>query len=260
LGKGEADLERRQEEEQEKEANIARVTGFPVKNLELYERALRHSSLARLPGNRHLQSNERLEFLGDAVLGLATAEYLYDQFSDKDEGFLTRVRAKLVNKKALAEYAETIGVQPLLEMSKDMERAGGRVNPSLLANAFEALLGAVYLDHGYPVARTFVVNTIVRSVDLHEKASRRENYKSLLLEFAQARGWPQPQYRVVDEHGPGHERVFHVEVIIGSLAYGTGKGKSKKSAEQRAARSALRNLEESGPAGPNGDSRVAMTG
>jgi ribonuclease-3 len=240
----------------ERASAISSVTGLPVVRLELYERALRHSSLARLPGNRHLESNERLEFLGDAVLGLAVAEHLFHKFPDRDEGFLTRVRSKLVNKKALAHYAEKLGLQPLLAMSSDMERAGGRLNPSLLANAFEALLGAIYLDHGYSAARGFVLETLARSVDVEKKASQRENYKSLLLEYAQARGWPQPQYRVVDEAGPGHERVFEVEVLIGARVYGEGKGKSKKSAEQRAARAALRDLEDA--AQDSGSERSAV--
>jgi ribonuclease III len=219
------------------------VTGLPVDRLELYELALRHSSLVRHKKNRHLKSNERLEFLGDAVLGLAAAEYVYERFPDKNEGFLTRLRAKLVNKRALARYAETITLQPLIEMSDDMDRAGGRLNPSMLANAFEALLGALYLDHGYIAARQFVLATIARTVNVNELAERRENYKSLLLEYAQARRWAQPTYRVLSEHGPGHQREFLVEVVIGDESYGTGQGRSKKTAEQRAAKSALKYLE-----------------
>ena len=212
-------------------------------NTELYERAVRHSSLVRHEADSELKSNERLEFLGDAVLGLAAAELLFERFPDKNEGFLTRMRAKLVNRKALAGYAESIGLPDVLEMSADMDRAGGRLNPSLLANAFEALLGAVYLDHGYVAANGFVLKTMRHTVDLDRLAKTRENYKSLLLEFVQARGWPQPQYRVLAEEGPGHARTFLVEVVIGNEGYGTGKGRSKKSAEQRAARRALKDLE-----------------
>lgn len=228
---------------EDRKERISQVTGLPVNRFELYERALRHSSLVRHKKNRHLKSNERLEFLGDAVLGLAAAEYVYERFPDKNEGFLTRLRAKLVNKRALAEYAETISLHELLEMSEDMDRAGGRLNPSMLANAFEALLGALYLDHGYISARQFILATIARSVDISELAERRENYKSLLLEYAQARRWPQPTYRVLSEQGPGHQREFLVEVNIGDESHGTGQGRSKKTAEQRAAKSALKYLE-----------------
>ncbi|HLE56386.1 MAG TPA: ribonuclease III [Rhodothermia bacterium] len=228
---------------EDRKERISQVTGLPVNRFELYELALRHSSLVRHKKNRHLKSNERLEFLGDAVLGLAAAEYVYERFPDKNEGFLTRLRAKLVNKRALADYADTILMQDLLEMSEDMDRAGGRLNPSMLANAFEALLGALYLDHGYIPARQFVLATIARTVNLNELAERRENYKSLLLEYAQARRWPQPTYQVLSEQGPGHQREFLVEVIIGSETYGTGQGRSKKTAEQRAAKSALKYME-----------------
>ena len=228
---------------EDRKERISQVTGLPVNRFELYELALRHSSLVRHKKNRHLKSNERLEFLGDAVLGLAAAEYVYERFPDKNEGFLTRLRAKLVNKRALADYADTILMQDLLEMSEDMDRAGGRLNPSMLANAFEALLGALYLDHGYIPARQFVLATIARTVNLNELAERRENYKSLLLEHAQARRWPQPTYHVLSEQGPGHQREFLVEVLIGGEAHGIGQGRSKKTAEQRAAKSALKYME-----------------
>jgi ribonuclease-3 len=244
---------------QDKREEISRVTGIPVKNLELYECALRHASVIRHRRNKHLESNERLEFLGDAVLGLAAAEYLYERFPAKNEGFLTRVRAKLVNKSALAGYADTIKIQPLIEMSDDMDRAGGRLNPSMLANSFEALLGAIYLDHGYIAARQFVLATIARAVNLEELAERRENFKSLLLEFVQARGWPQPQYRVLAEDGPGHQRTFLVEVVIGNEPYGSGRGKNKKAAEQHAARAALGYLQKSAKEESKGG-QVAMTG
>jgi len=213
--------------------------------------------LVRHRRHRHLQSNERLEFLGDAVLGLAVADYVYERFPNKNEGFLTRLRAKLVNKNALAQYAETTRIQPLLEMSEDMDRAGGRLNASMLANAFEALLGAVYLDHGYIAARTFVLATIAQTMDLDELAERRENFKSLLLEYVQARGWPQPQYRVLAEDGPGHQRTFLVEVVIGTEPYGSGRGKNKKEAEQRAAKASLRYLEASKK---EQEERVALVG
>ena len=243
----------------DRRAKFSVVTGLPVDQVELYERAVTHASLVRHDQDSELRSNERLEFLGDAVLGMAAAEFLFERFPDKNEGFMTRMRAKLVNRKALAGYAESIRIQPLLEMSADMDRAGGRLNPSLLANAFEALLGAIYLDQGWPAARQFVLETMDQNVDLETLVQTRENYKSLLLEYVQARGRQQPQYRVVDEEGPGHQKKFLVEVLIGSKQYGTGQGRSKKSAEQRAARAALRKLEESQSSDSDSGS-VALTG
>jgi ribonuclease-3 len=190
---------------------------------------------------------------------MAAAEFLFERFPEKNEGFLTRVRAKIVNKKALTQYAGKVGLQHLIEMSEDMDRAGGRLNPSLLANAYEALIGAIYLDHGYAAARGFVLRTLQETFNLDELAHRRENFKSLLLEYAQARGWPQPQYQVLSEEGPGHRRVFAVEVLIGSEAHGRGRGRSKKSAEQSAARAALRSLESEGREDSD-ENGVALTG
>ncbi len=218
---------------------IQALTHAPVNDLGLYERALRHRSLLRNQPHPYQRSNERLEFLGDAVLGMAVAEYLFHRYPEQDEGFLTRIRAKLVSGKALARYAKAIDLNALILMSEDMERAQGRQNPSILANAFEAVLGALYLDQGLQAARRFTLSTIETHVDLDDLITRRENYKSLLLEYVQGRGWDQPYYRVLSEHGPSHAREFKVEVILNNRPQGRGSGSSKKKAEQRAAREAL---------------------
>jgi ribonuclease-3 len=208
----------------------------------MYRRALRHASTVRHDRTLRLQSNERLEFLGDAVLGMVVAELLYRHFPNKEEGFLTRMRAKIVNKRSLAEYAFAAGLSPLLEMSDEMARAGGHVNESVLADAFEAITGALYLDRGYEDARAFVLRTIEENVDLKALARRRQNYKSMLLEHAQAERWGQPIYAVIAEEGPGHKKQFTVVVEIDGRALGEGRGTSKKSAEQAAASAALEQL------------------
>ncbi len=192
-----------------------------------------------------LKSNERLEFLGDAVLGFITAEHLFSRFPDKDEGFLTRLRAKLVNGKALAQCAERINLGSLILMSKNMDQERGRQNRTILADAFEALVGAIYLDQGLDIARIFIHRTMLEQVDLLELAHQYDNYKSLLLEFAQARGWPQPQYRVVVEEGPSHAKTFTVDAVLKGEPKGRGQGNSKKLAEQRAAKEALIRLQKS---------------
>lgn len=215
------------------------LLGMPVGEMKLYEQALLHRSVLRGDPDSHLHSNERLEFLGDSVLGFIVAEHLYRRFPDRDEGFLTRVRAKLVNGEALAEFASALGLGPLILLSDNMDQSGGRENPTILADAFEALVGALYLDQGEEAARTFIEGKILKEIDLEDLALQRDNYKSLLLEHVQALGWPQPQYRVANEEGPSHEKTFTVEVILRGEPYGRGRARSKKKAEQEAAGEAL---------------------
>lgn len=219
------------------------LTGLPVQNVPLYEQALTHRSLFRGEPGSYLYSNERLEFLGDAVLGFVVAAYLYERFPDRDEGFLTRLRAKLVNQEALAKAARSLQLGAYLRLSEDVQHVGGQDNPSILADAFEALIGALYLDLGLEAARAFVERVLLASYDLEALARRSDNYKSLLLEFAQARGWPQPRYQVVAEEGPSHARTFIVEAWIGDRQLGRGIARSKKLAEQQAARATLAYLQ-----------------
>lgn len=223
---------------------IELLVGTPIANLEYYQQALMHRSMLRGEPQSHLKSNERLEFLGDAVLGFVTAEHLYKRFPDCDEGFLTRVRAKIVNGQALARFAVRLNLGPLILLSENMDQSGGRDNPTILADAFEAVIGALYLDLGEEAARVFIQEKILKEIDLEDLADQRDNYKSLLLEHAQSLGWPQPQYRVTDEEGPSHEKTFTVEVILNGDAYGRGVARNKKKAEQEAAGEALDRLRE----------------
>ena len=218
---------------------VERLVGMAVDDLALFEQALKHRSRLRGRPHSHRYSNERLEFLGDAVLGFVVAEHLYEHFPDEPEGFLTRLRAKLVNGQALARYAEAQQLGALILMSENMAQTDGRQNQTILADAFEAVIGALYLDRDLPAARRFIHRTMLDAADLDALARQRDNYKSLLLEYAQAEGWAQPQYRVVEEEGPSHDRRFTVEVFVRDRPYGTGRARSKKSAEQRAARQAL---------------------
>ena len=228
-------------------ADMESLVGMPIGDLKLYRQALMHRSLLRGEAISHLHSNERLEFLGDAVLGFVTAEHLYHHFPEKDEGFLTRVRAKIVNGQALARYAMRLNLGPLVLLSENMDSTGGRENPTILADAFEAVIGALYLDQGEEAARTFIQEKILKELDLEDLAYQRDNYKSLLLEYVQAQGWPQPQYRVANEEGPSHERMFTVEVYLGEVPYGKGQARNKKTAEQEAAGAALDRLREKHP-------------
>jgi ribonuclease-3 len=222
--------------------DFVRITGEPVERFELYVQAMKHRSVLRDAVDGDADSNERLEFLGDAVLGLATAEYLYLRYPDEDEGYLTRLRAKLVNARALASRAEALGLGDLVMLSDNMKQARGGSNTNILSDAMEALIGAVYLDQGADAARRFVSSRLLEPLDIDSLAQREDNHKSLLLEYAQERGWPQPRYEVVSEEGPGHDRRFTVQVVIHDDPVGEGTGKSKKLAGQRAAAAALRHF------------------
>jgi ribonuclease-3 len=230
---------------------VEAVLGMPLRDLGLFEHALRHRSIFRGAITTGTESNERLEFLGDAVLGAVVAEKLYTAFPDRDEGFLTRLRANLVNGQALARYARALGLGQLILMSENAAQGEGRDNPTILADAFEAVIGALYLDQGFLAARAFVLGVLEREVDLDAVAEERSNYKSLLLELAQSRGWGQPVYAVVEEEGPSHDRRFTIEVLVEDVPRGRGAARSKKQAEQEAAHEALEALrrEEAAPAG-----------
>jgi len=209
----------------------------------LYRCALTHRSLLRIEANPELRSNERLEFLGDALLDLVVSEALYDRFPEYNEGRLTRMRARLVSEAPLARYARHMNLGAHLRLSENAEAGGGRENPSILADAFEALTAAVYRDRGYEAARRFVRARALEPFDLAEIVRQDTNYKSRLLERMQAEGRPQPTYRVVEEKGPSHDKTFTAEVRVGDDSLGRGTASSKQQAEQRAARQALRTLD-----------------
>lgn len=210
-----------------------------VDDLGLYAQALTHRSLLRGDPESYLYSNERLEFLGDALIDFVVAEVLYRRFDDRNEGYLTRLRAKIVSGKALARYARRLDLGPHLFLSENAERTQGRENPSILADAFEALVGALYMDQGMMAARRFVEDEVLAAIDFEQVATQEENYKSLLLEQMQAEGRAQPTYRVIAEDGPGHDKTFTVEALVDDTPYGRGTAGSKKTAEQYAAREAL---------------------
>lgn len=220
--------------------DIEHLLGEKARDVRLYEKALRHSS--DLQGEHVTASNERLEFLGDAVLNLLVADYLYQEFPLEMEGFLTQLRAKLVSGQALAKLAEELDLGSLIAMSDDMLNAGGRSHHGVLADCLEAVIGALYLDRGLAATRRFIYRTMLARTDLELLAATTENHKSQLLEYAQARGWSQPKYRVVQERGPGHSPSFTVEVEIGGEPLGRGIGSNKKAAEKQAAQRALEQL------------------
>jgi ribonuclease-3 len=215
--------------------------------------ALRHGSYVherRGPSasEGRLRSNERLEFLGDAVLGLLVSVRCCDLFPDLSEGALTRLRAAVVNAEALAQVARAIGLGELLLLGRGEERSGGRVKQSLLADALEAVLAAVYLGCGLEAARAVVDRLLAPLFQAAVEGSLGRDYKTELQEIAQSVHRSSPAYRVLDAPGPQHARVFDVEVALGGAALGRGSGRTKKEAEQAAAKAALEALAAARPA------------
>lgn len=184
-------------------------------------------------------SNERLEFLGDAVLEFVVSKELYKQFPDKEEGYLTALRANLVNTVSLAEVAKKLDLGPLLFLSKGEEESGGRTNPSLLADTVEAIIGAIFMDRGIDDAEKFIYDNLL--IDAEKRATEPlKDPKSLLQEYVQSESLSAPKYQVASESGPDHDKKFVVEVLVSGEVWGTGKGKSKSTAEQEAAKDALK--------------------
>jgi ribonuclease III len=219
-------------------SELEKVIGCSIKNKSYYIQALTHRSFLE-QNNDYDISNERLEFLGDSVLSLSVAEYLFDEFPDRDEGFLTKVRAKLVNKMTLAEAAEKIKLVKFILVSNNVKNTFLPGAKTILSDAFEALIGAIYLDSGINEAKEFIERVLIEPNTKEGVYLIDENFKSQLLEYAQANRLDNPAYMVISEEGPQHNRVFTIKVMIGDIEYGIGKGKNKKSAEQAAAHSAL---------------------
>ena len=218
---------------------LEKELGYSFSDAALLLRALTHVSYDREKSAGH---NEVLEFLGDAVLDLAISDVLIRSFPQKSEGDLSRMRAALVNSAVLAEKAALLNLGFLLRLGKGEERSGGRDKPSILAGAFEALLGAVYRDGGYEAARRLVERYFV--ADVREKSLGQQDYKTRLQEISQMLFHSPPSYRLVSESGPDHDKCFVTEIVVGGNVLGEGKGKTKKQSEQEAAKQALEKLQQ----------------
>jgi ribonuclease-3 len=208
----------------------------------LLERALTHRSYLNEHPELALEDNERLEFLGDAVLDFVTGAWLYNRFPELPEGRLTSLRAALVKTDTLAEFARRTGVDEALRVGRGEAEAGGRGRLSMLADAFEAILGALYLDQGLGAVQAYLEQLLPAEIDHVLAEERDRDAKSILQEWSQAERGITPRYRTVDEEGPDHAKTFSVEVRIGDEVVGRGDGMSKQAAAQAAARDALNRL------------------
>jgi ribonuclease-3 len=231
---------------------VQKIIGYHFRSPHLLQLALTHRSVAR-NADPPEPSNERLEYLGDSVLGLVIAERLYEDYRRLSEGDLTQIRAKLVNEITLARIGKQLRLNRYILLSADESRSGGRQRSSIVSDAVESIIGGVFIDGGYAAARDVVLRLIYVHRDRIISDESQRNYKGELLELVQARGGGMPRYEVVAEEGPDHEKVFRVLVTINGHEAGEGRGQSKKEAEQRAASEALaRELQDPGlAADPN---------
>ncbi len=222
--------------------DIEKKLGIFFVNKSLLNQALTHSSYAHEMRKKGVFDNERLEFLGDAVLKLVASEFLFNKYPEKSEGDLTKIRAGVVSDETLMGIAKKFRLGNYLLLGANERRTGGRERKSNLANALEAIIGALYLDAGIGKSRQFILDHVGREVEKVSRAGYIGDYKSALQEFVQKKGWGLPHYHVIREIGPKHRKTFYIEVKIKGSSYGYGKGANKKEAEQRAAERAYRKL------------------
>lgn len=220
-----------------------RTLNYTFKNKDLLDRALTHRSFMNECPADSVRDNERLEFLGDAVLELCVSHLLMKKFHDAPEGLLSRMRASIVNERSLARMAKHLSVGRYLLLGKGEEASGGRTKNSILSDTLEAVFAAVYLDCGFDETYAFITRLFSPLIDSCGEALPRRDYKTGLQETSQAKFKVIPQYRLIDESGPEHDKVFKVEVSVSDIVSKTGVGKSKKEAEQQAARKALEEIE-----------------
>jgi ribonuclease-3 len=220
---------------------IEKTTEYAFRDPGLLRKALTHSSHAYETRPDAPEDNELLEFLGDSVIGLATADFYYRAFPDRSEGELSKLRALATSTQALSRLARKVKLDKAIFLGRGEEKSGGRAKSSILAGAFEALVGAIYLDGGFVAARDLVHRLLAPTLKpIRSESFEINNYKSALQELFQKSDLPAPSYRVLAAKGPEHQKTFTVEVLAGQKILARAKGPSKKSAEQRAAQKALK--------------------
>ena len=218
--------------------DLERKIGYQFKNKALMKEAITHSSYAKERKSQHIKYNERLEFLGDAVLSIVVSDYIFKHCPELPEGELTKLRASLVCEKSLFEFAKIIDLGKYLILSKGERNNGGAERPSILSDAFEALIAAIYIDGGYEPASKHILNFVIPAIK-NSKTKKNKDYKTTLQEIVQKNPGEKLEYVLVAESGPDHNKHFVVEVHLNSNVIGKGGGGSKKEAEQQAAQEAL---------------------
>ena len=221
---------------------LEKAIDYRFRDPSLLVTALKHRSYVYALRGHGIESNERLEYLGDAVLDLVVADFLFRKFKDKREGDLTQMKSLIVNRTVLAKKARNIELGRYVLLSPEEYNAGGAKQPSILCDAFEALIGVIYLDGGIEAGRNFVEHFVLNDFDDLIRRDDYINFKSKLLEHTQGTGCGHPKYMVHAEEGPDHRKVFSVEVSVNTEKLGWGKGRSKKEAQQMAAKDALQRL------------------
>ncbi|PZH73295.1 ribonuclease III [Staphylococcus aureus] len=217
--------------------------GFTYQNIDLYQQAFSHSSFINDFNMNRLDHNGRLEFLGDAVLELTVSRYLFDKHPNLPEGNLTKMRATIVCEPSLVIFANKIGLNEMILLGKGEEKTGGRTRPSLISDAFEAFIGALYLDQGLDIVWKFAEKVIFPHVEQNELLGVVD-FKTQFQEYVHQQNKGDVTYNLIKEEGPAHHRLFTSEVILQGEAIAEGKGKTKKESEQRAAESAYKQLKQ----------------
>lgn len=217
-------------------------TGLRFENRALLQEAMTHRSFINEQNDPTTSDNERLEFLGDSVLGFLTADMLYRRFPDVGEGDLTRLRSSLVRTESLAELAQICAIGETLRMGRGEEASGGRQRQTNLCGAFEAVVGALFMDQGLDAVRAFVMPLLERQLTVVLAEQLDKDARSLLQEWSQSAHNQTPQYHTVSESGPDHEKTFTVEVFVDDQVLGSGQGRSKQAAAQAAARDAIKRI------------------
>jgi ribonuclease-3 len=221
---------------------VEKILNYRFRNRDLLFTAFKHSSFLPITKEKYYKSNERLEFLGDAVLELVVTEFLYTSKPKRPEGELSKIKSVLVSRNVLAEVVASLELGKHLMVNRGEEKTGGKTRPSNMANLYEAILGAVYLDGGLKSAKSFIEHTLLSRHERLLNHKRFINYKSILLEYIQSLGPGNPVYILIDESGPDHEKRFIMNVRVGNGEEAQGDGRTKKLAEQEAAHNLLKKI------------------
>lgn len=232
--------------EREFKAKLGRfqsISRYTFHNIETLVTAFTHSSYANENKEYNMTSNERLEFLGDAVLNIIVSDYIYRHYPEFPEGELTRIRASVVCEGSLAQCAKKLNIGNYLLLGKGEEMTGGRERDSILSDAFEAVLAAIYLDGSFEQAKTWALKQLSETIKAAADGTAFRDYKTLLQEYVQRSNDEKIEYEIVKESGPDHNKLFYVEIKLNNKVIGKGKGRSKKESEQNAAKHALEKLD-----------------